>query len=53
MCYNLMDNEIRCKITSKFEKEGLKIFGPNKECARFEGSKAVSLWLCVVVVKEE
>jgi len=29
-------------IVDEFEKEGLKIFGPNKECARFEGSKAFS-----------
>lgn len=27
-------------IVDKFESEGLKAFGPNKECARFEGSKA-------------
>lgn len=26
-------------IVDVFEKEGLKVFGPNKECARFEGSK--------------
>ncbi len=29
-------------IVDEFEKEGLKIFGPNKECARFEGSKVFS-----------
>ena len=29
-------------IVDEFEKEGLKIFGPNKECSRFEGSKAFS-----------
>ena len=29
-------------IVDEFEKEGLKIFGPNKECATFEGSKAFS-----------
>lgn len=27
-------------IVDEFEKEGLKIFGPNKQCATFEGSKA-------------
>lgn len=27
-------------IVDEFEKEGLRIFGPNKECARLEGSKA-------------
>lgn len=26
-------------IVDVFEKEGLKVFGPNKECATFEGSK--------------
>lgn len=29
-------------IVDKFEKEGLKIFGPNKKCAQLEGSKAFS-----------
>lgn len=29
-------------IVDEFEKEGLKIFGPNKECARLEGSKTFS-----------
>lgn len=29
-------------IVDEFEKENLRIFGPNKECARFEGSKAFS-----------
>ena len=29
-------------IVDAFEKEGLKIFGPNKECAQLEGSKAFS-----------
>ncbi len=29
-------------IVDEFEKEGLKIFGPNKECAKFEGSKALT-----------
>ena len=29
-------------IVDEFEKEGLRIFGPNKECARLEGSKAFS-----------
>ena len=29
-------------IVDVFEKEGLKIFGPNKECAQLEGSKAFS-----------
>ena len=29
-------------IVDEFEKENLKIFGPNKECATFEGSKAFS-----------
>lgn len=29
-------------IVDKFEEESLKIFGPNKECARLEGSKAFS-----------
>ncbi|MBO3445970.1 phosphoribosylamine--glycine ligase [Clostridium sp. CCUG 7971] len=29
-------------IVDEFEKEGLKIFGPNKECSRLEGSKAFS-----------
>jgi phosphoribosylamine--glycine ligase len=27
-------------ITDRFEKEGLKVFGPNKKCAQLEGSKA-------------
>lgn len=27
-------------IVDIFEKEGLRVFGPNKECARLEGSKA-------------
>ncbi len=27
-------------IVDRFESEGLKAFGPNKDCARFEGSKA-------------
>lgn len=26
-------------IVDKFQENGLKIFGPNKECAKFEGSK--------------
>lgn len=29
-------------ISDEFEKAGLKIFGPNKNCARLEGSKAFS-----------
>lgn len=29
-------------IVDVFEKEGLKIFGPNKKCAQLEGSKAFS-----------
>lgn len=29
-------------IVDKFEKEGLRIFGPNKKCAQLEGSKAFS-----------
>ena len=29
-------------IVDEFEKENLKIFGPNKECAKLEGSKAFS-----------
>ena len=29
-------------IVDEFEKENLKIFGPNKECSRLEGSKAFS-----------
>lgn len=29
-------------IVDKFEKEGLKIFGPNKKCAQLEGSKSFS-----------
>ncbi|WP_455538800.1 phosphoribosylamine--glycine ligase [Terrisporobacter sp.] len=29
-------------IVDEFEKENLKIFGPNKECAQLEGSKAFS-----------
>lgn len=29
-------------IVDEFEKKGLKIFGPNKECSTFEGSKAFS-----------
>ena len=29
-------------IVDAFEKEGLRIFGPNKQCATFEGSKAFS-----------
>lgn len=29
-------------IVDAFEKEGLRIFGPNKNCARLEGSKAFS-----------
>lgn len=29
-------------IVDKFEKENLKVFGPNKNCARLEGSKAFS-----------
>ncbi len=29
-------------IVDVFEKEGLKIFGPNKECAQLEGSKSFS-----------
>ncbi|MEG0074912.1 MAG: phosphoribosylamine--glycine ligase [Eubacterium sp.] len=27
-------------MVDAFEKEGLRVFGPNKECAEFEGSKA-------------
>jgi phosphoribosylamine--glycine ligase len=27
-------------MVDAFEKEGLKVFGPNQECAQFEGSKA-------------
>ena len=29
-------------IVDEFEKKGLKIFGPNKECSTFEGSKSFS-----------
>jgi len=29
-------------IVDEFEKENLKVFGPNKNCARLEGSKAFS-----------
>lgn len=29
-------------IVDRFESEGLKIFGPNKQCAAFEGSKALT-----------
>lgn len=29
-------------VVDEFEKEGLKIFGPNKECSQLEGSKAFS-----------
>lgn len=29
-------------IVDEFEKHGLKIFGPNKECSKLEGSKAYS-----------
>lgn len=29
-------------IVDRFEEEGLKIFGPNKECAQLEGSKSFS-----------
>ncbi len=29
-------------IVDEFEKESLKVFGPNKKCARLEGSKAFS-----------
>ena len=29
-------------IVDKFESVGLKVFGPNKECAAFEGSKALT-----------
>lgn len=29
-------------IVDKFEKEGLRVFGPNKKCAQLEGSKAFS-----------
>ncbi|HSQ89109.1 phosphoribosylamine--glycine ligase [Romboutsia sp.] len=29
-------------IVDEFEKQGLKIFGPNKECSQLEGSKAFS-----------
>lgn len=29
-------------IVDEFEKENLKIFGPNKECSKLEGSKAFS-----------
>lgn len=29
-------------IVDEFEKENLKVFGPNKSCARLEGSKAFS-----------
>ncbi|MFZ5966870.1 MAG: phosphoribosylamine--glycine ligase [Bacillota bacterium] len=27
-------------VVDRFEKEGLKVFGPNKKCAQLEGSKA-------------
>ncbi len=27
-------------IVDEFEKEGLRVFGPNKKCAQLEGSKA-------------
>ncbi|MDC9367340.1 phosphoribosylamine--glycine ligase, partial [Clostridioides difficile] len=29
-------------IVDEFEKENLKVFGPNKKCAQLEGSKAFS-----------
>ena len=29
-------------IVDEFETEGLKVFGPNKECAAFEGSKGLT-----------
>lgn len=29
-------------IVDEFEKEGLRVFGPNKKCAQLEGSKALS-----------
>ncbi len=29
-------------IVDEFEKEGLRVFGPNKECSQLEGSKAFS-----------
>ncbi len=29
-------------IVDRFESEGLKVFGPNRECASFEGSKALT-----------
>lgn len=29
-------------IVDEFEKEGLKVFGPNKKCAAFEGSKGLT-----------
>ena len=29
-------------IVDEFEKEGLKVFGPNKQCAAFEGSKGLT-----------
>ncbi|MCC0783670.1 phosphoribosylamine--glycine ligase [Clostridioides sp. ES-S-0108-01] len=29
-------------IVNEFEKEGLRVFGPNKKCAQLEGSKAFS-----------
>lgn len=29
-----------CGIADEFEKKGLRVFGPNKECAEFENSKA-------------
>ncbi|HBG8549223.1 TPA: phosphoribosylamine--glycine ligase [Clostridioides difficile] len=29
-------------IVDEFEKEGLRVFGPNKKCAQLEGSKAFS-----------
>ncbi len=29
-------------LSDVFEKEGLKVFGPNKECSQLEGSKSFS-----------
>ena len=35
-----MDDPLCAGIVDEFEKEGLRIFGPRKEAARLEGSKA-------------
>lgn len=37
-----MDDPLVMGIVDAFEKEGLRIFGPNKEAAQLEGSKSFS-----------